>query len=70
MSMDYITNEDWFTMTEAEAIEMAIDRHGEDGITSVAYCALETWGDHGNPEYHFWFDLFLKLIKREHVGWA
>ncbi len=42
--MDYFTNEGWFTVTEAEAIEMAIDRHGEDGITSVAYCALETWG--------------------------
>ena len=53
MSTDYVVIEDWYILTEAEAIEMAIDRHGEDGITSVAYCALETWDDHGNRECHF-----------------
>lgn len=70
MSTAYVVIEDWDTLTEAEAIDAAIDRHGEDGTTSVAYCALESWGDHGDPEYQFWFGLFLRLIQREHVGWA
>jgi hypothetical protein len=70
MSMDCIVIEDWHTLSEAEAIEAAIDRHREDGTTSVAYCALETWGDRSDPEYRSWFGLFLKLIQREHVGWA
>lgn len=37
---------------------------------SVAYCALEAYDGRENDEYRFWFGLFLKLAKREHVGWA
>lgn len=70
MSMDNVVIEDWYALSEAEAIEMAIDRHGKDGTTSVAYCALEAWGDRSDPKYQFWFGLFLKLVQREHVGWA
>jgi hypothetical protein len=70
MSTDYIVIEDWYILTEAEAIEVAVDRHGEDETTSVAYCALETWSDRSDPEYQFWFGLFLKLKQRAHVGWA
>jgi hypothetical protein len=70
VSTTYDAIEYWGILTEAEAIEAAIDRHGEDGTTSVAYCALESYTDRGDPEYQFWFGLFLKLIQREHVGWA
>ncbi|RVJ32804.1 hypothetical protein CN180_33600 [Sinorhizobium medicae] len=35
---------------------------------SVAYCALEAWWS-GHAEYRFWFGIFLKLAKREHIGW-
>lgn len=38
--------------------------------TSVAYCALEVSGNGENPEYRLWFDLFLRLSKKDHVGWA
>lgn len=61
---------DWELMSEEEAIEAAIDEHGKDATTSVAYCALEASAGAETPEYRFWFDLFLKLQKREHVGWA
>ncbi|AEH82565.1 hypothetical protein [Sinorhizobium meliloti] len=37
---------------------------------SIAYCALEAYDGRENDEYRFWFGLFLKLAKREHVGWA
>ena len=70
MSTDCIVIEDWYALTEAEAIEVAIDRYGQDETTSVAYCALETWGDRSDPECQFWFGLFLKLIQQKHVGWA
>ncbi|MBM2716211.1 hypothetical protein JQK88_34650 [Mesorhizobium caraganae] len=56
--------------TEDEAIETAMEQHGKDATTSVAYCALEASGNREDPEYRFWFDLFLRLLKRDHVGWA
>ncbi|MBK5565218.1 MULTISPECIES: hypothetical protein [Sinorhizobium/Ensifer group] len=61
---------EWQNMSEEEAIEAAINEHGKDATTSVAYCALEANTGMESPEYTFWFDLFLKLKKREHVGWA
>ncbi|TIU62028.1 MAG: hypothetical protein E5W25_27725, partial [Mesorhizobium sp.] len=44
--------------------------HGKDLATSVAYCAFEAFGNPDDPEYRFWVDLFLKLSKKNHVGWA
>ena len=70
MTTNYFFVDGWESLSDAEAIEAAVDRHGEDETTSVAYCALETWGDHNNLEYEFWFGLFLKLKQREHIGWA
>lgn len=60
----------WRDLTDDEAIDAAVERHGKDPTTSVAYCALETYGHGADPEYRFWFDLFLKLDKQAHVGWA
>lgn len=60
----------WEVLTDDEAIEAAIDRHGKDPTTSVAYCTFETSGKRDDPEYRFWLDLFLKLVKKGHVGWA
>jgi hypothetical protein len=58
----------WALLTEDEAIEAAVEKYGQDETTSVAYCALRAWGD--GAEHQFWFDLFLKLVKASHVGWA
>ncbi len=69
MSIDYTVVDGWESLSDAEAIEAAVDRHGKDGTASVAWCALEAWFNRG-PEYWFWMDLFLRLIKQEHVGWA
>jgi hypothetical protein len=60
----------WEFLAEDEAIDGAIDKYGKDLTTSVAYCAFETFGDLGGPEHRFWFDLFVKLAKSDHVGWA
>ena len=60
----------WEVLTDDEAIEAAIDKYGKDPTTSVAYCAFEASGSRDGPEYRFWFDLFLKLVKKAHVGWA
>ncbi|MBA8907525.1 hypothetical protein [Aminobacter ciceronei] len=60
----------WEFLAEDEAIDAAIDKYGKDPTTSVAYCAFETVGDRRGPEHRFWFDLFLKLAKSDHVGWA
>jgi hypothetical protein len=60
----------WEVLTEDEAIDAAIDKYGKDPTTSVAYCAFEALDDSGGPEHRFWFDLFLKLVKSTHVGWA
>lgn len=57
----------WEFLAEDEAIDAAIEKYGKDPTTSVAYCAFET---RGGPEHRFWFDLFLKLAKSDHVGWA
>ncbi|MER9580949.1 hypothetical protein [Mesorhizobium sp. M0276] len=62
--------EDWETLTDGEAIEAATERHGKDPTTSVADCAFEVSGRGEDPEYRFWFDLFLRLLKNDHVGWA
>ncbi|RUW31142.1 MAG: hypothetical protein EOS31_12065 [Mesorhizobium sp.] len=62
--------EGWQGLTEDEAIEGATEKHGKDLVTSVAYCAFEAFGNPNDPEYPFWVDLFLKLLKRDHVGWA
>ncbi|ESX15008.1 hypothetical protein [Mesorhizobium sp. LSJC264A00] len=53
-----------------EAIEAATEKHGKDLVTSVAYCAFEASGNPDDPEYRFWVNLFLKLSKKDHVGWA
>lgn len=45
-------------------------KYGQDPTTWVAYGAFEAFGDPRGLEYRFWFDLFLKLAKSEHVGWA
>lgn len=58
------TIEGWETLGVDEAIEAATERHGKDPVTSVAYCAFEASGNDKNPEYRFWFDLFLRLSKR------
>lgn len=60
----------WQHFAEDEAISAAIDRYRKDQATSVAYCAFEAFDDPVGAEYRFWFDLFLKLAKSEHVGWA
>jgi hypothetical protein len=60
----------WELLTEDEAVDAAIDEFGKDSTTSVAYCALTSYGQLGGAEYRFWFDLFLKLKKSSHVGWA
>nr|WP_157866255.1 hypothetical protein [Mesorhizobium japonicum] len=60
----------WEGLADGEAIEAATHRHGKDPITSVAYCAFEASGNGEDPEYRFWFDLFLRLSKKDHVGWA
>jgi hypothetical protein len=62
--------EGWEVFTEDEAIEAAIDKFGKDPTTSVAYCAFAADDGRQPPEYCFWFDLFLKLTKAAHVGWA
>lgn len=41
---------DWQNMSEEEAIEAAIDEHGKDATTSVAYCALEANTGMESPE--------------------
>ncbi|NTI23599.1 hypothetical protein G6M87_17150 [Rhizobium rhizogenes] len=69
MSTDYTVVDGWESLSDAEAIKAAVDRHGKDGTTSVAWYTLEAWFDRG-PEYRFWMDLFLKLTKQTHVGWA
>ncbi|MDX0965390.1 hypothetical protein GOL41_17185 [Sinorhizobium medicae] len=51
-------------------MEAAVAEHGKDPTASVAYCALEAYDGRDSEEYRFWFGLFLKLAKREHVGWA
>ncbi|THK33426.1 hypothetical protein EHS39_36470 [Ensifer sp. MPMI2T] len=61
---------DWSELTEEDAIDAAMDEHGKDTTTSVAYCALESYRGVDTPEYRFWLGLFLKLAKCEHVGWA
>nr|WP_292657906.1 hypothetical protein [Mesorhizobium sp.] len=53
-----------------EAIEAAIEKHGKDPTTSVAYCVMEMYGNADDPEFRFWFNLFLRLSKKDHVGWA
>lgn len=60
----------WQDLTEDEAIEAAIAEQGKDATASVAYCALESYGGGDSEEYRFWFELFLKLARRRHVGWA
>ncbi|MES0076693.1 hypothetical protein [Mesorhizobium sp. M0058] len=60
--------EGWQGLTDDEAIEAATEKHGKDFTTSVAYCAFEASGDPDDPEYRFWFDLFLKLSKRTMSG--
>ncbi|WP_156936532.1 hypothetical protein [Mesorhizobium sp. LNJC384A00] len=62
--------ENWELLTEDEAIEAAIEKHSKDPITSIAYCAIEVSGNADDPEYRFWFDLFLRLSKKDHIGWA
>ncbi|RWO61965.1 MAG: hypothetical protein EOS17_32780 [Mesorhizobium sp.] len=62
--------EGWQGLTDDEAIEAATEKHGKDPSTSVAYCTFEASGNPDDPEYRFWFDLFLKLSKKDHVGWA
>ncbi|TGT44567.1 hypothetical protein [Mesorhizobium sp. M8A.F.Ca.ET.165.01.1.1] len=62
--------EEWELLAEDEAIETAVELHGKDATTSVAYCALGTSGNREDPEYRFWITLFLRLVKRDHVGWA
>ncbi|TIQ41831.1 MAG: hypothetical protein E5X49_16925 [Mesorhizobium sp.] len=62
--------EGWQELTDDEAIEAATEKHGKDLATSVAYCAFEASGNPDDPEYRFWVDLFLKLSKKDHVGWA
>lgn len=61
---------EWEAMSDEEAIEFAIDEHGKDATTSVAYCGLEAKLNGDSPESRFWFDLFMKLQKQNHVGWA
>jgi hypothetical protein len=61
---------EWQNMSEKGAIEAAIAEHGKDATMSVAYCALAAYDGRDSDEYRFWFDLFLKLAKRKHVGWA
>ncbi|RWQ16300.1 hypothetical protein [Mesorhizobium sp.] len=60
----------WGVLAEEEAIDAAVDKYGKDRTTSVAYCAFEALGDQRGPEHRFWFNLFLKLAKSNHVGWA
>ncbi|AEG56185.1 hypothetical protein [Sinorhizobium meliloti] len=60
----------WQDLTEEDAIEAAVAEHGKNPTASVAYCALEAYNGRDNEEHRFWFGLFLKLAKREHVGWA
>ncbi|WP_292669136.1 hypothetical protein [Mesorhizobium sp.] len=60
----------WELLAEDEAVDAAIDEFGQDPTTSVAYCALASYGQLDGAEYRFWFDLFLKLEKSSHVGWA
>lgn len=60
----------WEFLAEDEAIDAAIDKYGKDPTTSVAYCAFEALDNRGGPEHRFWCDLFLKLVKADHVGWA
>ncbi|KAA3448639.1 hypothetical protein C7I87_20870 [Mesorhizobium sp. SARCC-RB16n] len=64
------TFEGWETLTDEEAIEAATEKHAKDPKTSVAYCAFEVSGNRGNSEYLFWFNLFLKLSQKDHIGWA
>ncbi|MBZ9740607.1 hypothetical protein [Mesorhizobium sp. CO1-1-4] len=62
--------EGWQILDDGEAIRAAVEKHGKDATTSVAYCGLEVAGNLEDAEYRFWFDLFLRLSKRDHVGWA
>jgi hypothetical protein len=61
---------DWQDLTEEDAIEVAVAEHGKNPTASVAYCAFEAYDGRDSEECRFWFGLFLKLGKREHVGWA
>ena len=70
MTTDGDVIDGWQFMTEDEAIEAAIEEFGERETTSVAYCALMARGNGDGTEYRFWFDLFLKLEKASHTGWA
>lgn len=62
--------EGWEVFTKDEAIEAAIDKFGKDMTMSVAYCAFAADDGRKPPEYRIWFDLFRKLTKAAHVGWA
>jgi hypothetical protein len=42
-------------------------RRSPDGFAYCAFAADNGWKPH---EYRFWFDLFLKIVKQAHVGWA
>ncbi|WP_272955625.1 hypothetical protein [Rhizobium rhizogenes] len=41
MSTDYTIVDGWESLSDAEAIKAAVNRHGRDGTTSVAWCMLE-----------------------------
>ncbi|WP_376742385.1 hypothetical protein [Ensifer canadensis] len=60
----------WEAMSDEDAIDFAVDEHGKDATTSVAYCGLEAKLNGDSPESRFWFDLFMKLQKKDHVGRA
>ncbi|MEI9429194.1 hypothetical protein O7B34_15890 [Mesorhizobium sp. Cs1299R1N3] len=60
----------WKFVSEDEAIDAAVSEYGKDQTTSVACCAFVAQGDSDRAGYRFWFDLFLKLAKSDHAGWA
>ncbi|AEG06537.1 hypothetical protein CN128_33175 [Sinorhizobium meliloti] len=58
---------DWRKLTEEDAIHTAVDEHGKDATDISSLLRKRSGVD--TPEYRFWFGLFLKLAKREHIGW-
>lgn len=58
----------WQTMSDEEAIAAAMDEHGEESRLSVAYAGLAAKFNGDASESRFWFNIFMKLQKQEHVG--
>ncbi|MBD9592662.1 hypothetical protein IB270_07440 [Ensifer sp. ENS05] len=58
-------------MSDDEAVAAAMEEHGEeDARLAIAYAGLTAKFNGETGEATFWFGVFIRLQKKEHVGWA